>query len=106
MFSLGGPTRLAAYGVNELLTNQYFLFQPGYIHRLTTLPPLLGKNVYLVTEYEIGKAYGDLATADSRLPMDGNVAVLFQTVLGPIVFGGAVGDSGHHKFYFQLGRFF
>jgi len=106
VFSLGGPTRLAAYGVNELLTNQYFLFQPGYIHRLTTLPPLLGKNVYLVTEYEIGKAYGDLATADSRLPMDGNVAVLFQTVLGPIVFGGAVGDSGHHKFYFQLGRFF
>jgi NTE family protein len=106
VFSLGGPTRLAAYGVNELLTNQYFLFQPGYIHRLTTLPPLLGKNVYLITDYEIGKAYGNLATADSRLPMDGNVAVLFQTILGPVVFGGAVGDTGHHKFYFQLGRFF
>jgi NTE family protein len=106
VFSLGGPTRLGAYGVNELLSNQYFLFQPGYIHRVTSLPPLLGKNVYLITEYEIGKAYGQLAEADSRLPMDGNLAVLFQTLIGPVLVGGAVGDRGHHKFYFQLGRFF
>ena len=106
MFGLGGPLRLAAYGSNELLTNQYFLFQPGYIRRLKQLSPLLGDNVYLVTNYEIGKAYGPINTTDSRLPNDFNAAVLVQSFIGPIVFGGSVGDRGHHKFYFQLGRFF
>ena len=81
-------------------------FQPGYIRRLKELSPLLGKNVYLVTDYEIGKAYGPFNTADSRLPMDFNAAVLVQSFIGPVVFGGSVGDRGHHKFYFQLGRLF
>jgi len=106
MFGLGGPQRLAAYGTNELLTNQYFLFQPGYIRRLRELTPLLGENVYLVTDYEIGKAYGSVNAANSRLPNDFNAAVLVQSFIGPIVFGGSVGDRGHHKFYFQLGRYF
>jgi NTE family protein len=106
MFSLGGPQRLAAYGSNELLTNQYFLFQPGYIHRLTELSPLLGQNVYLVTAYELGKAYSPVNASQSRIATDINAAVLVQSFIGPIVFGGSVGDRGHHRFYFQLGRFF
>jgi NTE family protein len=106
MFSLGGPQRLAAYGVNELLSNQYFLAQAGYIRRLKELTPLLGNNVYLVTDYEIGKAYGAVNQTDSRLPNDFNAAVLVQSFIGPVVFGGSVGDRGHHKFYFQLGRLF
>ena len=106
MFGLGGPQRLAAYGTNEFLTNQYFLFQPGYIRRLKELTPLLGENVYLVTNYEIGKAYGAINATDSRLPNDFNAAVLVQSFIGPVVFGGSVGDRGHHRFYFQLGRYF
>ena len=106
MFGLGGPQRLAAYGPNELLTNQYFLFQPGYIRRLKELSPLLGENVYLVTNYEVGKAYGAINTTASRLPNDFNAAVLVQSFIGPVVFGGSIGDRGHHKFYFQLGRYF
>ena len=106
MFGLGGPLRLAAYGTNELLTNQYFLFQPGYIRRLKELSPLLGNNVYLIADYEIGKAYGPVNQTDSRLPNDFNAAVLVQSFIGPVVFGGSVGDRGHHKFYFQLGRYF
>lgn len=106
MFGMGGPQRLAAYGTNELLTNQYFLFQPGYIRRLVQLSPLLGNNVYLVADYEVGKAYGPINQTDSRLPNDFNAAVLVQSFIGPVVFGGSVGDRGHHKFYFQLGRLF
>jgi NTE family protein len=106
MFGLGGPQRLAAYGSNELLTNQYFLFQPGYIRRLAQLSPLLGNNVYLVADYEIGKAYGAVNQTDTRLPNDLNAAVLVQSFIGPVVFGGSVGDRGHHKLYFQLGRLF
>jgi NTE family protein len=106
MFGLGGPLRLAAYGTNELLTNQYFLFQPGYIRRLKELTPLLGHNVYMIANYEIGKAYGAVNATDSKLPNDFNAAVLVQSFIGPVVFGGSVGDRGHHRFYFQLGRYF
>ena len=106
MFSLGGPQRLSAYGVNELLSDQYFLAQAGYIRRLKELTPLLGNNVYLVSDYEIGKSYSPVNQSDSRLPNDFNAAVLVQSFIGPVVFGGSVGDRGHHKFYFQLGRLF
>lgn len=103
-FSLGGPLRLSAYGTNTFLTSQYYLLQGGYIRRLRELTPLIGRNLYLIANYEIGKAYfGNFA---SDLPMDGNVAVLVQTFLGPVVFGGAVGDRGHSKFYFKVGRYF
>jgi len=105
-FGLGGPTQLAAYGTNELLTNQYFLFQPGYLRRLKELSPLLGANIYVFGMYEVGKAYSPVNTLESRLPNDFNGGVLLETIFGPIVFGGSVGDRGHHKFYFQVGKFF
>ena len=31
LFSLGGPNAFAAYGENELLTDQYYQFQTGYL---------------------------------------------------------------------------
>ena len=107
-FSLGGPGRLSAYGPNEFITNQYFLFQPGYIHRISQLSPLFGDNVYLIGTYEIGKAYHNAfsSNVESRLPNDVSAAILVQTFLGPIVMGGSVGDRAHRKFYFQVGRFF
>lgn len=104
-FSLGGPLRLGAYGTNEILTNQYFLIQPGYIRQLKQLSPLFGNHIYAVATYEIAKTYDDLFH-ESKLPNDVNVGLLVQTFFGPVVFGGAVGDSGHRKFYFQLGRYF
>jgi NTE family protein len=103
-FSLGGPMRLSAYGINTFLTRQYFLFQGGYIRRLRELTPLVGRNIYVIASYEIGKAYD--GTFPSNLPMDVNAAILVQTFLGPMGFGGAIGDRGHSKFYFQIGRFF
>ena len=47
-FSLGGSQRLVARGTNELLTNQYFLGQLGYIRELVKVPPLLGSNVEFI----------------------------------------------------------
>jgi NTE family protein len=104
-FSLGGPLRLGAYGTNEILTNQYFLIQPGYIRQLRQLPPLFGNHIYAVATYEVAKTYDNLFH-ESKLPTDVNIGLLVQTFFGPVVFGGSVGDSGHRKFYFQLGRYF
>jgi NTE family protein len=112
LFSLGGPSGPAAYGTNELLTNQYFLFRPGYEHRMKELSPLVGGSITLFGMYEGGKAYNplnplsptqDLAT---RYSQDFNGGIILNTFMGPIIFGGAVGNYGHHKFYFQLGQFF
>lgn len=104
-FSLGGPLRLGAYGANELLTSQYYLLQTAYLYRLHELSPFLGQNVYLLSGYEIGKAYYQSSDV-SRLPQNGTVGILVQTLFGPVFFGGSIGDRGHRKFYFRVGRFF
>ena len=58
-FFLGGVGRLTAYGLNELLGNQYFVGRVGYLREIATLPPFVGRNVYLVGYGEVGKMYGD-----------------------------------------------
>jgi NTE family protein len=104
-FSLGGPLRLGAYGLNELLTNEYFLVQPAFLYRLRELSPLLKQNVYLLSMYEAGKAYGQPAST-AAVAQDGTVGLLFQTVFGPVFFGGSLGDTNHRKFFFNVGKFF
>ena len=104
-FTLGGPLRLSAYGPNELLTNQYFLVQPALLYRVRQLSPLLKQNVYILTMYEAGKAYGQPATA-SNVGQDGTVGLLLQTLFGPVFFGGSIGDNDHRRFFFNVGKFF
>jgi NTE family protein len=94
---------LGSYGVNELLTNQYFYFKTGYIHELVKLPAFIGKASYFTGAYEIGKVYGN---EPSRLPNDAVAGVTVVTALGPAFIGASWGDSGHHKAFFQLGKVF
>jgi NTE family protein len=103
-FFLGSPLRLSAYGQNEFQGNQYYLIRAGYLRDLLTLPPFVGKKVYAVGSYEFGKMYG--ATNTSKFPNDFAAGVLAETALGPFFLGGSVGDSGHRKWFFQLGRVF
>jgi len=103
-FFLGGASRLSAYGVNELFGNQYYLFRGGYFHEIVSLPPFVGKKVYAIGSYEAGKMYG--AANESKFPNDFAAGILAETALGPFLVGGSVGDSGHYKWFFQLGRVF
>jgi NTE family protein len=103
-FFLGDPVRLSAYGQNEFQGNQYYLFRAGYMHDLLTLPPFVGKKVYAVGSYEIGKMYG--VTTGTEFPTDVALGFLAETAVGPFFIGGSVGDSGHRKWFFQLGRVF
>jgi NTE family protein len=104
LFSLGGPGRLAAYGINEFLTNQYFYFRGGYLRRLGKVPSFLGSGFYLDAHYEVAKPYG-LPRAPT-LPNDGVIGIIADTFVGPVLIGGSIGDSGHRKWFFQLGRVF
>jgi NTE family protein len=103
-FFLGGPGRLGAYGQNELAGNQYYLFRTGYLHDLVTLPSLIGGRIYAVGSVEMGKMYG--VTRQSGYPIDVSAGILAQTIFGPIFIGGSMGDTGHQKWFFQLGRVF
>lgn len=104
VFSLGSPARLAAYGLNQFLTNQYFYLRGGYLHRLGEMPAFLGSGLCPDTHYEVAKPYG-LPNAPT-LPNDAAVGLAMETILGPILVGGSWDDSGHHKWFFQLGRVF
>ena len=106
-FSLGGSRQLVAWSQNELLTNQYFLGQLGYIRELAKLPPFLGSSVNFLGVLELGKTY-KLPNLPSppHLPMDAAAGLLVNTIFGPVLVAGTVGDYGHARFYFQIGRVF
>ena len=106
-FGLGGVTRFVAYGENELFTNQYFLFQTGYIRKLVKMPPLLGSTIDFLGMFEVGKTYAlPNGPKPPYLPGDIAGALIVNTLFGPVEVAGAVGNYGHAKFYFQIGRVF
>jgi len=108
-FSLGGSQRLVAYGTNELLMDQYFLVQLGYLRQLAKLPPLLGSGIYFLGVYEAAQVYNQPSYAlnkASGFPTDGSVGLVVNTIFGPVEAAYAYGDTGHRKFFFRIGRLF
>jgi len=108
-FSLGGSQRLVAYGTNELLMNEYFLFQAGYLRQMARLPPLLGAGVYFLGVYEAAQVYGQPSTMINKasgFPTDAAAGLVVNTIFGPVEAAYAYGDTGHHKFFFRIGRLF
>jgi hypothetical protein len=55
-----------------------------------------------IWDWCVGKAY--CFQHASHLPPDGSVGLILNTLPGPVVVGGAVGDVGHYKLYFEIGR--
>jgi NTE family protein len=106
-FQLGGVTRFAAYGTNELLTNQYYMGQTGYIRTLKKLPPLLGSSINLLAGLEAGKTFQlPHGPRPPNIPGDVVGAIILNTRFGPVELGGAVGNYGRAKIFFQIGRVF
>jgi NTE family protein len=106
-FSLGGSQRLVAWNTNELLANQYWLGQLGYIRELVKLPPFLGSSVNFIGLLELGKTYKlPIAPSPPKLPMDAAAGLIINTIFGPVEVAGAVGDYGHARFFFRIGRIF
>ncbi|MEO5925682.1 MAG: patatin-like phospholipase family protein [Bryobacteraceae bacterium] len=103
-FRLGGPFHLSAYGRNELLGDQYFIFRVGYLHRLFDLPSVLG-SVYGMTFFEAAKVYRP-SVSSSSIPQSGSLAVIMKSLVGPVYAGGSFGDNGHRNWWFGIGRIF
>jgi len=95
-FSLGGSQRLVSYGTNELLMNEYFLFQAGYIRQMARLPPLLGSGVYFLGLYEAAQVYGPphtMINKASGFPTDAAAGLVVNTIFGPVEAAYAYGDT-------------
>jgi NTE family protein len=103
-FALGGPNAFAAYGQNELLTDQYYQFQAGYLRKVAGLPVMLGEGIYFNGLFEVGRVFAP--PFRSQTPGDVVAALLVNTIFGPIEIGGAVGAAGHDRVFFKLGRIF
>jgi len=104
-YFLGGVGRLSAYGLNELIGDQYFYGRTGFLQKVFQLPPFVGKQVYVTGFGEVGKMYGD-PFHPPKLSGDVAGGLLAETSFGPILIGASAGDTGHRKWFFQLGRVF
>lgn len=104
-FSAGGPLRLSAYEQGELLGDDYFLAQAGYMFRLARLNPVLGDSVYALGGYEVGKMWNG-PTGTPSLPMDVTGALVLKSLIGPVYGGASFGDGGHKAWFIGLGRIF
>lgn len=104
-FTLGGPLRLGAYGLNQLVGNQYGLLQLGYERKILGFSPFLGEGLYALVVAEAGRIFGH-DNGVPAVPLDGSLALVARTVAGPVFLGTSVGNGGYRKWWFGVGRVF
>jgi NTE family protein len=101
-FTLGGPLSLSAYDLQEFRGNHVLFASLGYLRVLGRLPDFVGGPVYVGGWVESGSAFDQIDMATIRTSV--SAGVLLETALGPVFFGGSVGDEGSSRIYFTLGR--
>jgi NTE family protein len=103
-FTLGGPLRLSASAIDEYRGTDYYLLQPSFLRRIASLPAPLGQSIYLGASYEAGQMCAPHTPTITRQNI--LFGLVAETPLGIITLAPAIGDSGHRKFVFTLGKFF
>ncbi|MCU1320477.1 MAG: Patatin [Acidobacteriaceae bacterium] len=103
-FNLGGPLRLTASAIGEYRGTDYFLIEPAFLRRIAKLPEPLGQSIYIGTAYEAGQMRAPDARTITR--QDVYFGIVAETPLGIITFAPAIGDDGHRKLVFTLGKLF
>lgn len=103
-FTLGGPFRLGAFGPREFRGDHYFVVSGGYLQRIGYLPPFLGRKIYLSGWYELGSAFFEKDSAIYRSSVSG--ALIMETRLGALTFGGAFGSDSRGRVFISMGRIF
>lgn len=74
------------------------------LRRIAKLPQPLGQSIYIGATYEAGQMRSPYAPTVTR--QDVYFGLVAETPLGVVSFGPAIGDDGHRKLVFTLGRFF
>jgi NTE family protein len=103
-FTLGGPMRLSASAFDEYRGTDLYLAHAGYMRRIAALPTGLGQGLYGLLGYEAGEIWSPEQRVILR--QDGTLGLVGNTPLGLVTFGVSVGDAGHRKVFFTVGRWF
>ena len=103
-FTLGGPQRLSASAIDEYRGTDYFLVEPAFLRRIAKLPDPLGQSLYIGLAYEAGQMHAPGQLTITR--QDAYFGIVAETPLGVITLAPAIGDDGHRKFVFTLGKLF
>ncbi len=103
-FTLGGPLRLTASAIDEYRGTDYFLVEPAFLRRVAKLPNPLGQSIYIGAAYEAGQMHAPGLRTVTR--QDVYFGIVAETPLGVLTLAPAIGDDGHRKFVFTLGKLF
>ena len=103
-YTLGGPLRLSASSIDQYRGTDYFLFTPGYLRRIKSLPSPLSNSLYLGTVFEAGQMRSPDGPTITRA--DVYFGIVAETPLGIISIGPSIGNGGERKLVFTIGRLF
>lgn len=103
-FTLGGPMRLSASSIDEYRGTDVYLTHAGFMHRIAALPTGLGQGLYGLLGYEAGEVWSPEQRVFLR--QNGTIGLVGNTPVGIVTFGVSVGDAGHRKVFFTIGRWF
>ena len=103
-FTLGGPLRLSASSIDEYRGTDDYLLRAVYLRQLAALPSGLGQGLYFTFGYEAGEMWSPENSAFLR--QDAFTGLVAATPFGAITFATSIGDAGHRKVFFTLGRLF
>lgn len=103
-FAVGGPGRVGALARNELFGSNYYMGSGWLLRSVTNESLSVFGRFYLGAAYELGAAWYEEGPRKPR--HSGSLGMIGETPFGVVYFGGAIGDRGHRKIFFRLGRFF
>ena len=105
--SQGAARQLLGYRLDELVARQVGLGSIGYRHRLLTNPLSFVRRAYLTGLYNFAAWSQEKARPYQFRHAQGfGLAFSLDTLVGPMHFAGAWGESGRFNFYLTLGPSF
>ena len=103
-FTLGGFLSLSGLRQQQLRGQQLFSMHAIYLHRLGSLPSVLGDGFYFGASLEGGNVWDNTQSISIRHLQYGSALFLgADTVLGPLYFGTGFSQSGNQSFYLYIG---
>ncbi len=101
-FAMGRVMRLGAYDLGELRGDHYYALSGGYLHSVGRLPDFMGGPIFAGAWLEFGDAFNEWTHATIRT--NATMAVIMETILGPVLVGGSAGFDGRWRTYIGVGR--
>ena len=103
VFQLGGPNRLSGLFLDQLNGTRYDFAALNYYHRYASLPPQIGRGLYVGVSLESGRI-NDLLMQD---PWDrvysGGIYWGADTILGAVYIGYGYSSLEQSSFYLVIG---